>query len=79
MAAKRDRTAASRNPRHQVRRRITFVVLTVLPLIIGLFWFTQSNKNIDTIQGYEKQSLLLKEAEANRDARRFQVTAAVAN
>ena len=79
MAAKRDRNAASRNQRNQVRRRITFVVLTVLPLIIGLFWFTQSNKNIDTIQGYEKQSLLLKEAEANRDALRFQLTAAVAN
>ena len=79
MAAKRDRNAASRNQRNQVRRRITFVVLTVLPLIIGLFWFTQSNKNIDTIHGYEKQSLLLKDVEANRDALRFQLTAAEAN
>jgi PAS domain-containing protein len=76
MAAKRDRNSASRNQRSQVRRRITFVVLTVLPLIVGLVWFTQSNQNIDTIHGYEKQSLLVKEVEANRDALRFQLKAA---
>ncbi|CAB4918543.1 unannotated protein [freshwater metagenome] len=79
MAAKRDRKAASRKQRSQIRRRITFVVLTVLPLIIGLTWFNLSNKNIDEIQGYETQNLLRKEVEANRDALRFQLRAASEN
>lgn len=76
MAAKRDRKAASRNQRSKTRRRITLVVLTVLPLIFGLFWFTQSNKNIDTIHGYETQGLLIKDVETNRDSLRFQLSAA---
>jgi PAS domain-containing protein len=79
MAAKRDRNAASRNQRSQIRRRITFVVLTILPLVVGLTWFNLSNKNIDEIQGYEKQSLLVREAQANRDALRFQLQAASQN
>jgi PAS domain-containing protein len=76
MAAKRDRNAASRNQRSKVRRRTAFVVLTVLPLIIGLTWFNLSSKNVDEIQGYTAQSLLIKDAEANREALRYQLNAA---
>jgi len=76
MAAKRDRNAASRNQRSKIRRRTTFVVLTVLPLIIGLTWFNLSSKNVDEIHGYSAQTLLIKDVEANREALRYQLVAA---
>lgn len=76
MAVKRDRKAASRNQRNTVRRRTTFVVLTVLPLIIGLTWFSLSTKNVDEINGYSAQELLIKDVEASREALRYQLNAA---
>lgn len=76
MATKRDRNAASRNQRSKIRRRTTFVVLTVLPLIIGLTWFNLSSKNVDEIHGYTTQAFLIKDVEANREALRYQLVAA---
>jgi len=76
MAGKRDRKAASRNQRNTVRRRTIFVVLTVLPLIIGLTWFNLSTTNVNEINGYSAQELLIKDVEANREALRYQLNAA---
>jgi PAS domain-containing protein len=76
MAAKRDRKSASRNQRSKIRRRTTFVVLTVLPVIFGLTWFNLSSNNVDQIHGYTAQALLLKDVEANREALRYQLNAA---
>ena len=76
MAGKRDRKAASRNQRNKVRRRALFIVLTVLPLIIGVTWFNLSTTNVNNINGYYAQELLLKDVEANREALRYQLNAA---
>jgi len=59
-----------------VRRRIAFVIFTVLPLIVGILWFNFANTNVDEINGYQTQSLILKEAEGSRDALRYNINAA---
>lgn len=63
----RDRSAATRTQRNQLRRRIAFVVLTVLPMIVGLVWFSFANSNFEQIAGYNTQVLILRDAETNRD------------
>ncbi|MDD2857726.1 MAG: hypothetical protein PHU75_03540 [Candidatus Nanopelagicales bacterium] len=65
--SRRDGSAATRTQRNQLRRRIAFVVLTVLPLIVGLLWFSFANSNFEQIQGYNTQVLLLRDTETNRD------------
>lgn len=76
MASKRDRNANTRKQRNRIRRRITLVVLCVLPVVVGAIWFSYANKIIDEINGYNTQATILSQTASSRDTLNYNLKAA---
>ena len=76
MASKRDRNANLRKRRSTIRRRVIFVVVCILPLVVGLIWFGYANKIIDEINGYNTQATILNETESSRESLNYNLKAA---
>ena len=76
MASKRDRNASIRKKRNTIRRRVIFVVVSVLPLVVGLIWYGYANKIIDQVNGYNTQATIINETETSREALNYNLKAA---
>ena len=76
MASKRDRNANTRKQRNKIRRRITLVVLCILPILVGIIWFSYANKIIDEINGYNTQATILSQTASSRETLNYNLKAA---